>query len=66
MKINRVTAGVQVRLDYQKCFDFYTKKIGLVPVYGDGSGGYTNFANCKDAEPFFAIYEAKDAANRVT
>ena len=66
MKINRVTAGVQVRGDYQQCFDFYTKKMGLIPIYGDGNGGYTNFAACKDGEPFFAIYEAKDAANRVT
>jgi len=65
MKINRITAGVQVRGDYQKCFDFYTEKLGLVPIYGDGNGGYTSFANSKDDEPFFAIYEAKDASNRV-
>ena len=65
MKINRVTAGVQVRNDFQKCFDFYTDKMGLVPIFGDRSGGYTSFASCKDGEPFFAIYEAKDASNRV-
>ena len=65
MKINRVTAGVQVRGNYQKCFDFYTEKMGLVPTYGDCNGPYTSFASCKDEEPFFAIYEAKDAASRV-
>ena len=65
MKINRVTAGVQVRKDFQKCFDFYTEKMGLVPIYGDRNGGYTSFASGKNEEPFFAIYEAQDASNRV-
>jgi len=65
MRFNKITAGVQVRNDYQKCFDFYTKKLGLVPIYGDRNGPYTSFANCKEEEPFFAIYEAKDASERV-
>ena len=65
MKINRVTAGIQVRNDFSECFDFYTKKLGLVPIYGDCSGPYTSFASRKDEEPFFAMYEAKHASDRV-
>jgi len=65
MGINRVTAVVQVRGDYQKCFDFYTEKIGLIPIYGDGTGPYTNFASKKDGEPFFAMYCTKDASERI-
>ena len=65
MKINRVTAGVQVRQNFEKCFDFYTEKLGLFPIYGDRNGPYTSFASCKDGEPFFAIYQAEDASGRV-
>ncbi|MCL2547198.1 MAG: VOC family protein [Oscillospiraceae bacterium] len=65
MKINRVTAGVQIRGDYQKCFDFYTQKLGLVPIYGDEHGPYTSFADQKGGEPFFALYAAKDASERL-
>ena len=56
---------MQVRKDYQKCFYFYTEKLGLVPIYGNRNGPYTNFASYKHGVPFFAIYEAKDASNRV-
>ncbi|MCL2382866.1 MAG: VOC family protein [Oscillospiraceae bacterium] len=65
MGINRITAGVQVRKDFGKCFDFYTKKLGLIPVYGDRTGPYTSFASSEGEEPFFAIYEAKDSSERV-
>jgi len=65
MNISRITAGVQVRNDFQACFDFYTKKLGLFPIYGDGTGPYASFANCKDGEPFFAMYEAKHASEKV-
>ena len=58
MKIGRITACVQVRKDFGKCFDFYTEKLGLVPIHGDRNGPHTTFANCKDGEPFFAITEA--------
>jgi len=65
MNISRITAGVQVRGDYGACFDFYVEKIGLVPIYGDRNGPYTSFANSKEEAPFFALYEANDAAGRV-
>ena len=64
MKINRVTAVVQVKGDYRKCYEFYTEKVGLVPVYGDGNGPYTNFSDSKDGEPFFAMYCSHDLAKR--
>jgi len=64
MGINRVTACVQVKGDYRKCYEFYTEKVGLVPIYGDGDGPYTNFASCKDGEPFFAMYCSNDLAQR--
>lgn len=66
MKINRVTAVVQVRGDYLKCYNFYTEKIGLVPFYGAATGPYTSFTNQKGGEPFFAMYCAKDASERLT
>ena len=66
MKITRVTAVVQVKGDYRKCYEFYTEKVGLVPIYGDGDGPYTNFSDSKDGEPFFAMYCSRDLAKRAT
>jgi len=65
MTINRITAGVQVRQDFAACYDFYTNKLGLFPVYGDQNGPYTNFAASEGGEPFFALYAAEHAASRV-
>ncbi|MDB1691044.1 hypothetical protein PMV44_04200 [Enterococcus casseliflavus] len=48
MTIQRITACVQVKGDYQKCYHFYTEKVGLVPTYGDESGPYTSFASKKE------------------
>ncbi|MFB8552626.1 hypothetical protein [Enterococcus casseliflavus] len=53
MTIQRITACVQVKGDYQKCYHFYTEKVGLVPTYGDESGPYTSFASKKEEAPFF-------------
>ena len=64
MGIHRVTAVVQVKGDYRKCYEFYTEKIGLVPIYGDGDGPYTSFSDRKDGEPFFAMYCSRDLAKR--
>jgi len=61
MGIHRISAVVQVRGDYQKCYQFYTEKLGLVPIYGDETGPYTSFASQKGEEPFFAMYCSKDA-----
>ena len=64
MGVNRVTAVVQVKGDYRKCYEFYTEKVGLVPIYGDADGPYTNFSDSKDGEPFFAMYCSHDLAKR--
>lgn len=56
MKFNETTIRVLVRKDYGECFDFYTEKIGLIPVWGDRNGPYTSFAAGRDAAPCFAIF----------
>ncbi len=57
MTIQRITACVQVKGDYQKCYHFYTEKVGLVPTYGDESGPYTSFASKKEEAPFFGMFQ---------
>lgn len=56
MKFNETTIRILVRKDYGECFDFYTEKLGLVPVWGDRNGPYTSFAVSGDAPPCFAIF----------
>ncbi len=56
MQFNETTVRVLVRKNYGDCFDFYTEKMGLVPVWGDRNGPYTSFAVSKDAPPCFAIF----------
>lgn len=56
MKFNETTIRILVRKDYGKCFDFYTEKMGLIPVWGDRNGPYTSFAVNKDEAPCFAIF----------
>ena len=56
MRFNYTTVRVLVRKDYGACFDFYTQKIGLVPVWGDRNGPYTSFAVKQGEEPCFAIF----------
>ena len=59
MKFNETTIRILVRKDYGECFDFYTEKLGLVPVWGDRNGPYTSFAVSGDAPPCFAIFGEK-------
>jgi len=62
MRFNKTTIGVYVWKDYGACFDFYTEKIGLVPVWGDRNGPYTSFA-AKEGEPAcFSIFAGANAA----
>jgi catechol 2,3-dioxygenase-like lactoylglutathione lyase family enzyme len=56
MRFNEMTVRILVRKDYPACFDFYTKKLGLVPTWGDRSGPYTSFAVKEGAPPCFAIF----------
>lgn len=56
MKFNEATIRILVRKDYGKCFDFYTEKMGLIPVWGDRNGPYTSFAVGDGKPPCFAIF----------
>jgi catechol 2,3-dioxygenase-like lactoylglutathione lyase family enzyme len=40
MKFSNVRLLVK---DYQKCFKFYTEKLGLEPLWGDENGCYASF-----------------------
>lgn len=56
MRMDKTTVRVLVRKDYGTCYDFYTEKLGLVPVWGDRSGPYTSFAIQEGEPPCFAIF----------
>ena len=62
MRFDKTTIRVLVRKDYGVCFDFYTKKLGLVPVYGDRNGPYTSFAIKEGESPCFAIFAGANMA----
>lgn len=56
MKVNETTIRILVRKDYGACYDFYTEKLGLVPIWGDRNGPYTSFATSHDETPCMAIF----------
>lgn len=56
MRFDQTTVRILVRKDYGVCFDFYTTKMGLVPVWGDRNGPYTSFAIKEGESPCFAIF----------
>ena len=49
MKFSNVRLLVK---DYQKCFKFYTEKLGLEPLWGDENGPYANFKVAEGIEGF--------------
>ena len=57
MSYRKTTPRILVRKDYAACFNFYTEKLGLVPVWGDRYSGYTNFAVKKGEDPCFAMFD---------
>lgn len=59
MKFNETTIRILVRKNYGECYDFYTEKIGLVPVWGNRNGPYTSFAVSGDTPPCFAIFSGE-------
>jgi len=58
MKFKEATITILVRKDYGACFDFYTQKLGLVPVWGDRNGPWTGFGVKEGEEPCLAIFAA--------
>lgn len=49
-----------IQKDYGECYDFYTKKLGLVPTWGDRKGPYTSFAMAKGDPNCFDMTLAKE------
>ena len=60
MNFAETTLRVLVRKDYGACYDFYTEKLGLLPVWGDRNGPYTSFAVEEGAAPCFAIFAGEN------
>lgn len=56
MRFQETTIRILVRKNYAECYDFYTQKLGLIPVWGDRNGPYTSFTVNKDVAPCFAIF----------
>ena len=61
MAINFKKASVTIlsRKDFGVCFDFYTEKLGLIPVMGDRNGPWCGFiteAGEKEEDYCFAIF----------
>lgn len=56
MNFNETTLRILVRGDYGECYDFYTEKLGLIPVWGDRNGPYTSFTVSEGMPPCFAIF----------
>jgi len=59
MMISNITACVQVRKDFGKCYDFYKEILGLVPVSGNRNGPYTSFASYEGGKAIFAMFDPK-------
>ena len=49
MKFSNVRLLVK---DYKKCFEFYTEKLGLEPIWGDVEGCYASFKVAEGIEGF--------------
>lgn len=60
MNFSKATLGVLVRKDYGACYDFYTEKLGLVPMFGDRNGPYTSFATAIGEASCFSIFLGSD------
>jgi len=59
INFNKAIATILVRKDFGACFDFYTKKLGLIPVMGDRNGPWCGFVveeGEKDEDYCFAIF----------
>lgn len=57
MRFENATVRILVRKDYGACYDFYTEKLGLIPVWGDRNGPYTSFTVKEGKDPTFAIFD---------
>ena len=47
--------------DFQKCYDFYTKKLGYKVTWGNQNGPYASFSSrTDDNKPIFAMFLRKN------
>ena len=60
INFNKAMVTILVKEDYGVCFDFYTKKLGLVPTWGDKNGPWSSLAIKEGEEHCLAIF-ASDA-----
>ena len=59
LNFKKASVTILVRKDFGACFDFYTEKLGLIPVMGDRNGPWCGFIVNKeesDADYCFAIF----------
>ena len=59
MKLSEVGIRILVS-DFQKCFDFYTQKLGLEVYWGDRNGPFAAFKADGVDKPCFSIFLAKN------
>jgi len=57
IKFNKASVTILVRKDYGACFDFYTEKLGLIPVMGDRNGPWCGFVVNVGEDYCFAIFK---------
>ena len=57
MKLEQIRPRLLVD-DFQKCFDFYTEKLGYAVTWGTRNGPYASFSNRSDeGNPVFAMFQ---------
>lgn len=56
MRFNEAEVRILVRKDYGACYDFYTEKMGLIPVWGDRNGPYTSLTQKEGERARFALF----------
>ena len=59
MKLSEVGIRILVS-DFQKCFDFYTQKLGLEVYWGDRNGPFAAFKSDGADKPCFSMFLAKN------
>lgn len=59
MKFSQVSIRLLVN-EFQKCFDFYTEKLGLEVFWGDRSGPFAAFKADGIEKPCFSIFLAEN------
>lgn len=55
MKLSEIGVRLLVK-DFQKCFDFYTQKLGLEVFWGDWNGPFAAFKESGMDKPCFSIF----------